>query len=128
MHFRSAVLNATQPPAPLQKRPAAAAAAAPAGQKPKTTAAAAAAPPAGRSYYLMKSEAEVFSIDDLAQRKDQTEPWDGALWPLSRAQRPASPPQRVIVPTGMHRQGGTFSRAAGACLVLCHAQPPPLSL
>lgn len=29
------------------------------------------------SYFLMKSEADVFSIDDLAQCKDQTEPWDG---------------------------------------------------
>lgn len=28
-------------------------------------------------YYLMKSEVDVFSIDDLAKREDQTEPWDG---------------------------------------------------
>jgi len=28
-------------------------------------------------YFLMKSEADVFSIDDLAGCKDQTEPWDG---------------------------------------------------
>lgn len=33
--------------------------------------------PAGRSYFLMKSEADVFSIDDLASRSNQTEPWDG---------------------------------------------------
>jgi predicted RNA-binding protein with PUA-like domain len=30
-----------------------------------------------KSYYLMKSEADVFSIDDLSQRPNQTEPWDG---------------------------------------------------
>lgn len=28
-------------------------------------------------YWLMKSEPETFSIDDLAQRPAQTEPWDG---------------------------------------------------
>lgn len=28
-------------------------------------------------YWLMKSEPSEFSIDDLAQRPDQTEPWDG---------------------------------------------------
>ena len=28
-------------------------------------------------YWLMKSEPDVFSIDDLASRPDQTEPWDG---------------------------------------------------
>jgi predicted RNA-binding protein with PUA-like domain len=30
-----------------------------------------------RGYYLMKSEADVFSIDDLASRDKQIEPWDG---------------------------------------------------
>lgn len=30
------------------------------------------------SFYLMKSEPESFSIDDLASRAEQTEPWDGA--------------------------------------------------
>lgn len=30
-----------------------------------------------KGYYLMKSEADVFSIDDLAARDQQTEPWDG---------------------------------------------------
>lgn len=29
------------------------------------------------AYWLMKSEPEEFSIDDLAARPDQTEPWDG---------------------------------------------------
>lgn len=29
------------------------------------------------SYWLMKSEPESFSIDDLEQRPKQTEPWDG---------------------------------------------------
>jgi len=29
------------------------------------------------AYWLMKSEPSEFSIDDLAQRPDQTEPWDG---------------------------------------------------
>ena len=28
-------------------------------------------------YWLMKSEPDAFSIDDLADCKDQTEPWDG---------------------------------------------------
>lgn len=28
-------------------------------------------------YWLMKSEPDVFGIDDLAQRPNQTEPWDG---------------------------------------------------
>jgi len=28
-------------------------------------------------YWLMKSEPETFSIDDLAKRPKQTEPWDG---------------------------------------------------
>ncbi len=28
-------------------------------------------------YWLMKSEPETFSIDDLKNRPDQTEPWDG---------------------------------------------------
>ena len=28
-------------------------------------------------YWLMKSEPEAFGIDDLANRPDQTEPWDG---------------------------------------------------
>ena len=28
-------------------------------------------------YWLMKSEPDAFSIDDLADRPDQTEPWDG---------------------------------------------------
>ena len=28
-------------------------------------------------YWLMKSEPDVFGIDDLAARKQQTEPWDG---------------------------------------------------
>ncbi len=28
-------------------------------------------------YWLMKSEPNAFSIDDLAQRPQQTEPWDG---------------------------------------------------
>ncbi len=28
-------------------------------------------------YWLMKSEPDEFSIDDLAARPDQTEPWDG---------------------------------------------------
>lgn len=28
-------------------------------------------------YWLMKSEPDVFGIDDLAQRPGQTEPWDG---------------------------------------------------
>jgi predicted RNA-binding protein with PUA-like domain len=29
------------------------------------------------NYWLMKSEPEAFGIDDLAQRPNQTEPWDG---------------------------------------------------
>jgi len=29
------------------------------------------------NYWLMKSEPNAFSIDDLAQRPKQTEPWDG---------------------------------------------------
>lgn len=29
------------------------------------------------AYWLMKSEPEEFSIDDLKSRPDQTEPWDG---------------------------------------------------
>ncbi|MBS3963133.1 MAG: EVE domain-containing protein [Methylomonas sp.] len=29
------------------------------------------------NYWLMKSEPDAFSIDDLAQRPDQTEHWDG---------------------------------------------------
>ena len=29
------------------------------------------------NYWLMKSEPETFSIDDLAQRPHQTEPWNG---------------------------------------------------
>ncbi|KAK9902799.1 hypothetical protein WJX75_006373 [Coccomyxa subellipsoidea] len=29
------------------------------------------------SFYLLKSEPDEFSIDDLAAAKDQTEPWDG---------------------------------------------------
>jgi len=29
------------------------------------------------NYWLMKSEPDTFSIDDLAQRPQQTEPWDG---------------------------------------------------
>lgn len=29
------------------------------------------------AYWLMKSEPEVFGIDDLAARPNQTEPWDG---------------------------------------------------
>lgn len=29
------------------------------------------------NYWLMKSEPEAFSIDDLAARPSQTEPWDG---------------------------------------------------
>lgn len=29
------------------------------------------------AYWLMKSEPETFSIDDLALRPNQTEPWDG---------------------------------------------------
>lgn len=29
------------------------------------------------AYWLMKSEPSVFSIDDLARRPQQTEPWDG---------------------------------------------------
>lgn len=29
------------------------------------------------AHWLMKSEPEVFGIDDLAVRPDQTEPWDG---------------------------------------------------
>lgn len=29
------------------------------------------------NYWLMKSEPEAFSIDDLQNRKNQTEPWDG---------------------------------------------------
>jgi predicted RNA-binding protein with PUA-like domain len=29
------------------------------------------------NYWLMKSEPDVFSIDDLANRPTQTEPWDG---------------------------------------------------
>lgn len=32
-----------------------------------------------RDYYLMKSEPNVFSIDDLENRKEQIEPWDGML-------------------------------------------------
>ncbi|KAI3423961.1 hypothetical protein D9Q98_009795 [Chlorella vulgaris] len=33
--------------------------------------------PGQPSYYLMKSEPDVFGIDDLQQRPGQTEPWDG---------------------------------------------------
>ena len=33
----------------------------------------------GPAYFLMKSEPDVFSIDDLAKMPDQTEHWDGAL-------------------------------------------------
>ena len=48
----------------------------------------------------MKSEAEVFSIDDLASRPNQIEPWDGAcasFFPLrnrspSRECGPPHPP------------------------------------
>jgi predicted RNA-binding protein with PUA-like domain len=29
------------------------------------------------NYWLMKSEPDVFSIEDLAKRKNQTEPWSG---------------------------------------------------
>ncbi|MCG6897358.1 MAG: EVE domain-containing protein [Thiocapsa sp.] len=29
------------------------------------------------NYWLMKSEPDAFSLDDLAARPDQTEPWDG---------------------------------------------------
>jgi hypothetical protein len=32
-----------------------------------------------KSYFLMKSEPDVFSIDDLASRPDATEPWDGKV-------------------------------------------------
>jgi predicted RNA-binding protein with PUA-like domain len=32
---------------------------------------------AAMNYWLMKTEPGEFSIDDLANRKDQTEPWDG---------------------------------------------------
>lgn len=52
----------------LQKRSSAASAADDASAK---------RPKASPCYYLMKSEAEVFSIDDLANCKNQTEPWDG---------------------------------------------------
>jgi len=34
-------------------------------------------PKSPKSYFLIKSEADVFSIDDLASRPEQTEPWDG---------------------------------------------------
>ncbi|KAL4448625.1 hypothetical protein ABPG75_005844 [Micractinium tetrahymenae] len=34
-------------------------------------------PSGGPSYWLMKSEPDVFSIDDLAAKPDQTEHWDG---------------------------------------------------
>eukprot|EP00887_Chlorella_sp_A99_P001711 scaffold8.g1711.t1 len=40
-------------------------------------AAPAAAPGGGRQFFLMKSEPDVFSIDDLEGRPGQTEPWDG---------------------------------------------------
>lgn len=30
-----------------------------------------------KRYWLMKSEPDVFSLDDLRRRPDQTEPWDG---------------------------------------------------
>lgn len=30
-----------------------------------------------KQYWLMKSEPDVFGIDDLIKRKNQTEPWDG---------------------------------------------------
>ncbi len=33
------------------------------------------------SYWLMKSEPDVFSIDDLADKPEQTEHWDGACAP-----------------------------------------------
>lgn len=32
---------------------------------------------AANAFYLMKSEVDVFSIDDLKSREKQTEPWDG---------------------------------------------------
>lgn len=32
-----------------------------------------------KSYFLMKSEPDVFSIDDLESRPDATEPWDGKV-------------------------------------------------
>ena len=62
----------------MQKRatadavPATTALTTPATKRPKTE----------RGYYLMKSEADVFSIDDLAARMNQTEPWDGTLYYL----------------------------------------------
>lgn len=44
-----------------------------------SAAAAAAAEQAGeQQFFLMKSEPDVFGIDDLAARPGQTEPWDGA--------------------------------------------------
>ena len=69
----------------LQRRSAAdvpAAAAPPPAKRQKAPPAGAAAPEEEaqgvRHYYLMKSEPDVFSIDDLAARPQQTEPWDGA--------------------------------------------------
>uniref|UniRef100_A0A1D2A1F2 Thymocyte nuclear protein 1 n=1 Tax=Auxenochlorella protothecoides TaxID=3075 RepID=A0A1D2A1F2_AUXPR len=35
------------------------------------------AEPSNGAYYLMKSEPDSFSISDLENRKNQTEPWDG---------------------------------------------------
>lgn len=52
-----------------------------AGGAPAAAAAPAAAQGAGQrgqQFFLMKSEPDVFSIDDLAARPQQTEPWDGA--------------------------------------------------
>lgn len=51
-----------------------------AGGAPAAAAAPAAAQGAGQrgqQFFLMKSEPDVFSIDDLAARPQQTEPWDG---------------------------------------------------
>jgi predicted RNA-binding protein with PUA-like domain len=60
----------------MQKRQAEKAAAATDAAKRKKVSSATTAS-SEKSYYLMKSEADVFSIDDLSQRPHQTEPWDG---------------------------------------------------
>lgn len=76
--FRSLHLSAAMAPKKRQAEKAVGATASPtaAAKRTKVTTTIAAAS-AGKCYYLMKSEADVFSIDDLSQRPNQTEPWDG---------------------------------------------------
>ncbi|CAL8466356.1 g5892 [Coccomyxa elongata] len=77
------------------------------------------------SFYLLKSEPHEFSIDDLASRKDQTEPWDGVRnYQARNIMRGMKLGDRAFFYHSNCKEPGIV----GICEVVCEAYPDSTAL